>query len=229
MAFDKILNYLFLGIYAGGITTFIAVMTKVALDKRRARQQLKSSILAKLGNGIQLAPNDLTTMAKGLSLARVSVTKCLSQLIVETDDQALFEKLRTLAAALEKTEPFEDLPQEVKPSLVRLQELIESSAQKSDVHLLSPLQRSLGAFVELKAEVESSKKVAKWMNLISIIGFIVGLWGFYFAWKSPDVKDMETVVKNVMQSTIDAHYLAPSAASDASSGPRNLTGGSRGQ
>ena len=218
MDLNKVLNIIFIIVYIGGVLLFAALMTKVALDKRRGRAELKASILAKLMASITLSAKDVNTMARGVGLARASVSKCLSQLLLETNDQLAFESLKKLAADLEKTEPFEDLPPEVKPSLVRLQELIEASSQKSDVHLLSPIQRALGSYVEQKAELESSKRVGKWMNLISIIGFIVGLWGFYFAWKSPDAKEIEAVFRKVIavpssQSTLGVQAPVEPAAS----------------
>lgn len=211
MDLNKILNIVFLVVYVGGVSLSLVVMTKVALDKKRGRRDLKSSILAKLQSSIMLSANDVSTMARGAGLARASITKCLSQLLLETNDEPTFASLRRLAAELEKTEPFEDLPSEVKPSLIRLQELIEASSQRSDAHLLSPIQRTLGTYVEQKTEFESSKRIGKWMNLISIIGFIVGLWGFYFAWKSPDAKEMETIFRKVV--AIPAASSVPSVAS----------------
>jgi hypothetical protein len=218
MDLNKVLNVIFIIVYVGGVTLFAVLMAKVALDKRRGRAELKASILVKLMASIALSAKDVNTMARGAGLARASVSKCLSQLLLETNDQQAFASLQKLAADLEKTEPFEDLPPEVKPSLVRLQDLIEESSQKSDVHLLSPIQRALGSYVEQKAELESSKRVGKWMNLISIIGFIVGLWGFYFAWKSPDAKEMEAVFRKVIaapssQSTLGVPAPVEPAAS----------------
>lgn len=198
MDLNKVFNVIFIVVYVGGVALFAVLMAKVAIDKRRGRTELKASILAKLKASIALSANDISTMARGAGLARASVSKCLSELLLETNDQQVFASLQRLATDLEKTEPFDDLPPEVKPALVRLQEMLEVSSQKSDVHLLSPIQRALGTYVEQKAELESSKRFGKWMNLISIIGFIVGLWGFYFAWKSPDANEMEAVFRKVI-------------------------------
>ncbi len=218
MDLNKVLNVIFIIVYVGGVTLFAVLMAKVALDKRRGRAELKASILVKLMASIALSAKDVNTMARGAGLARASVSKCLSQLLLETNDQQAFASLQKLAADLEKTEPFEDLPPEVKPSLVRLQELIEESSQKSDVHLLSPIQRALGSYVEQKAELESSKRTGKWMNLISIIGFIVGLWGFYFAWKSPDAEEMEAVFRKVIAAPSSLSTLgAPAPVEPAAS------------
>lgn len=198
MDLNKVLNIIFIIVYIGGVALFVVLMAKVTIDKRRGRTELKASILAKLKASIAISAKDVNTMARGAGIARTSVSQVLSQLLLEANEQQAFASLQKLAADLEKTEPFEDLPPEVKPSLVRLQELIDVSSQKSDIHLLSPIQRALGSYVEQKAELESSKRVGKWMNLISIIGFIVGLWGFYFAWKSPDAKEMEAVFRKVI-------------------------------
>ena len=207
MDFNKVFNIIFIIVYVGGIVLFVVVMAKAAMDKSRGRAELKNSILKKLSSSIVLSAKDVNTMARGAGLARASVSKCLSQLLLETSDQTAFTSLQKLAADIEKTEPFEDLPAEVKPSLVRLQELIEASSQKSDAHLLSPIQRTLGTYIEQKAEFESAKRVGKWINLISIIGFIVGLWGFYFAWKSPDAKEMEFVFRKVLSAPNDQSAL----------------------
>lgn len=215
MDLNKVLNIIFIVVYVGGIILFVAVMTKVAIDKRRGRAELKNSILTKLKASIALSAKDVNTMARGAGLARASVSKCLSQLLLETSDQNAFASLQKLAADIEKTEPFEDLPPEVKPSLVRLQELLEASSQKSDAHLLSPIQRTLGTYVEQKAEFESAKRIGKWINLISIIGFIVGLWGFYFAWKSPDAKEMESVFRKVLSAPNEQSALGASAPIDS--------------
>lgn len=192
------LNIIFIVLYVVGIVSFIVVMMKVEIDKKRGRAELKNSIAMKLKASIALSGEDVIIMARGAGLARASVSKCLSQLLLETHDQEIFRSLQKLATDIEKTEPFEDLPSEVKPSLIRLHELIESSTQKSDAHLLAPIQRTLGTYVDQKAEFESAKRIGKWINLISIIGFIVGLWGFYFAWKSPDSSEMEAVFRKVL-------------------------------
>jgi hypothetical protein len=175
MDLNKVSNNIFIAVYIGGVALFVVLMAKVTIDKRRGRTKLEASILAKLKASIAISAKDVNTMARSAGIARTSVSQVLSQLLLEANEQQAFASLQKLAADVEKTEPFEDLPPEVKPSLARLQELIDVSSQKSDVHLLSPIQRALGSYVEQKAELESSRRVQKWMNLISVIGFIVGL------------------------------------------------------
>ncbi|SFN65912.1 hypothetical protein SAMN05660284_01992 [Formivibrio citricus] len=200
MDFDKIFNYIFLVIYVGGLSVFFVVMAKLVIDKRKARHELKQNLLEKFKAAIPLSINDVINMAKGADLARPSVGKCLNQLLSATNDPVTFGELQRLTAELEKEEPFDDLPEEVKPSLVRLTELCDASSVKSDKYLLSPVQKTLGTYVELKAEVEKNRTKAKWLNIAGIVSLIVGTWSFYLTWKSPDVKDIEAAVKRAVSS-----------------------------
>lgn len=198
MDFGTVFNYFFLIVYVGGGLIFAVLMTKIVIDKRKARRALKENLLEKFHADIQLSINDVINMAKGSDLARPSVGKCLNQLLSTTNDPATFKELQRLTAELEKEEPFDDLPEEVKPSLVRLMELCDASSVKSDKYLLSPLQKTLGTYVELKTEVEKNRTKAKWLNIAGIVSLIVGMWSFYLTWKSPDVKDIEAAVKRAV-------------------------------
>lgn len=198
MDLGTILNYLVLIVYVGGISIFVVLMTKMYFDKRKARRELKLNLLEKFKASIPLSINDVINMAKGADLARPSVGKCLNQLLSDTNDPHIFKEIQRLTAELEKEEPFDDLPEEVKPSLVRLVELCEASPVKSDKYLLSPVQKTLGSYVELKAEVEKNRTKAKWVNIAGIVSLIVGMWSFYLTWKSPDVKDIEAAVKRAV-------------------------------
>ncbi|WP_158530070.1 hypothetical protein [Delftia acidovorans] len=170
----------------------------VTLEKRKARRSLRESISKKMTGGIQLSAADIITMAKGVGLQRPSVNRIVYKLLHDTYDPQLFQQLKALSGQLEKEEPFDDLPEEVKPSLIRLTELCDGSQQKSDQFLLTPIQKTLGSYVELKAEAEKTKKQTKWVNTIGIVSFIIGTWGFYLTWKSPDAKDIEAAVARAL-------------------------------
>lgn len=192
------LNILFAVLYIGGVLLAITLFITSDLARRRGRRELKSSILKKIEQGILLSGEDVNSMARGAGLARASVSVCLNQLLLETHDGDVFKSLKRLTVENERTEPFEDLPLEVKPSLTRIQELITASEQKSDAQILAPIQQTLGTYVEQKADLASAKRVGRWVNLVSVIGFIVGLWGFYLAWKSPDATEMERIVRSAI-------------------------------
>ena len=217
MGIEKILNIALLSAYIIILFVGAIAMSFLMLEKRKARHSLRESISKKMTGGIQLSAADVITMAKGVGLQRPSVNRTVYQLLHDTNDAQTFEKLKVLSVQLEKEEPFDDLPEEVKPSLVRLSELCDGSQQRSDQFLLTPIQKTLGSYVELKADAEKMKKQTKWVNIIGIVSFIIGVWGFYLTWKSPDAKDIETAVVRALSTQASApnsslHADAPQAA-----------------
>lgn len=198
MDIEKLLSITLFSAYAIIFVIGGVAISFVALEKRKARRSLRESISKKMTGGIELSAADIITMAKGVGLQRPSVNRSVYKLLHDTYDPQLFQQLKALSGQLEKEEPFDDLPEEVKPSLMRLTELCAGSQQKSDQFLLAPIQKTLGSYVELKAEAEKIKKQTKWVNTIGIFSFIIGTWGFYLTWKSPDVKDIETAVARAL-------------------------------
>lgn len=209
MSFEKILSIIFIVAYlallfVGAVSVFI-----VYLEKRKARSALRDSILKKIENNISLSLSDVTSIAKGVNLQRPSVSRTIYKLLHDTNEPTLFQKFKELSKELEKEEPFDDLPEEVKPSLVRLSELCTDSHQKSDQFLLTPIQKTLATYVELKIEVEKTKKWSKLFNTLGIVSFIVGLLGFYLTLKSPDIKDIEAAVNRVVNKQVISNVNPP--------------------
>lgn len=194
LVFLYVLLPMYLGIFGfGGLIYAIGTRTR-----KRSIRVLKAAIVKKLEGGIALNARDVNTMARGTGLYRKSVTEAIAQLLLEVTDPKQHAAIQQLSIDLEKTEPFEDLPPEVKPSLLRLQELTEKTGSVSDLHILSPIQRALGSYMEQKADQEKAKKWSKWVNFMTVVGFVVGLWGFWFAWNSPSSKEMETIFRTVL-------------------------------
>lgn len=206
MNVQEIITYALGALYVVAIFFGIFAIGYVAIRVRRARRTLKEMITKKIGANIQLTSDDLVHMGKGLDLNRLSVGRCLNQLLVEEADGQRFADIRRLISEMEKEEPFDDLPDEVKPSLQRLAELADASQVKSDQLILVPIQKTLASYVELKDEVAKGRKVGRFMNAIAVLGFIIGAWGLYLTSKSPDAKDMEIIVRRAV--------LAASASSD---------------
>jgi hypothetical protein len=198
MEIQKIISLTLLAVYAILVILAIILFLFAFIEKRKARKSLRDSVLKKITNSIQFDAGDVITMAKGVGLQRPSVNLSVYRLLHDADDDKTFQQLKILSLQLEKEEPFDDLPDEVKPALIRLTELCNESQQKSDHFLLASVQRALGSYVELQAEMEKSRKWAKWVNVIGVASFIIGTWGFYLSWKSPDIKDIEVAVAKAL-------------------------------
>lgn len=216
MPIEKLLNVILLVIYLAAVVFAVFAMTYAALRDRRLQRLFRASILDKLVNGIELSAQEARTIAKGVALPQASVNRSVYRLLHDTSDPALYEKLKRLSLQLEKEEPFDDLPDEVKPSLLRLMEICEASPNRSDQALLSPIQKSLSSFVELRAQTDKTQRFSRWVNIVGIASFAIGIWGVYLSWKSPSVKDVEAAVaRSLRQSALPPDAPAPSSLPSA--------------
>lgn len=190
----KTLNIIVAIAYIIIMATGAIAISYIMLEKQKARRSLRESIQKKMSQKISLSASDIIIMAKGVRLQRPSVARVVYRLLHDCSDPEMYERLKTLSVQLDKEEPFDDLPEEVKPSLIRLSELCHNSQQKSDQFLLAPIQKNLGSYVEMKTEFERSKKQTKLINFLGVISFIIGIWGFYLALKSPNTNDIANAV-----------------------------------
>lgn len=195
---QSIITNVLAGLYVFALifSVFAMIYFKIRLEK--ARGELKNKINKKLDANIKLTPDDLVNIGKGMNLNRVSVGKCLSQLLADEADSHRFIEIRRLISEMERAEPFDELPEEVKPSLLRLGELMETSTVKSDQLILAPIQKTLASYVELKDEVAKGRKLGYFMNALAVLGFIIGAWGVYLTSKSPDSRDIDTIVRRAI-------------------------------
>ncbi|MGL6632215.1 hypothetical protein ACSZOF_01385 [Aeromonas veronii] len=120
------------------------------------------------------------------------------RLYAEVDEPTTFSVLKKLVVEIEKEEPFDELPDEVKPSLSRLLKIIESSQDDSDKHILLPITSTLNKYTELKSEQEKVKKQTNRAYIITIISFVVGAISFYFTLKSPSDVDIKRAMEQVL-------------------------------
>ncbi|MCP1173645.1 hypothetical protein [Ralstonia chuxiongensis] len=200
MNIQSIITYILVALYGIMLILGIFIITFSAIRAIKSREAIRNKITAKLEANIKLTSDDLVNMGKGLNLNRESVAKCLNQLLADEADAQRFLDIRRLVSEMEKEEPFNDLPGEVKPSLLRLSELADASQVKSDQLVLIPIQKTLASYVELKDEVAKGRKVGRFMNMVAVLGFIIGAWGLYLTAKSPDAKDIDAIVRRAMLS-----------------------------
>ncbi|MFC8752887.1 hypothetical protein ACN429_06625 [Pseudomonas oryzihabitans] len=200
-------TYLSILIGGGGMLLFMF------FRKKKALHLLRESILKKISQGIHLSAADVIIMAKGVGLQRPSVNRTIYQLLHDNSEPKIYQEVKELSVQLDKEEPFNEFPEEVKPSLIRLSEICDQSQQKSDHFLLAPIQKTLASYVELKGDFEKAKKQTRLINAIGVVSFIIGAWGFYLTLKSPDIKDIEKAVTHALnaQSSTVQPLLEPKA------------------
>jgi hypothetical protein len=168
------------------------------IQRRMNMESMRKNVSKKLAANVILSVKDIACIGKGFNLSAQSSRDVVYKLYVEANDPTSFEALKTLIADIESEEPFDELPDEVKPSLYRIGKLIESSSAVSDKNILMPIATTLNKYVELKAEQEKAKNQIYRAYAITIISFVVGAMSFYFMLKSPSEGDIKKVMEQVL-------------------------------
>ncbi len=206
MDLRTVLNILVVAFYAA-TTLIVFILGPVVLwHEFRVRRVLKSNIARQIAAGVDITAATARMSARGAGLPAAAAARAVHALLLQTTEPATFDKLKSLAEQLEKEAPFAELPDEVKPSLYRLTELCDASTVRSDQHLLSPIQRSLSSYVDLKNSYARSKKINLLFNIIGLISFIVGAYALFL---SPSLGDIEAAVTNALSHTPTKAAVSP--------------------
>jgi len=184
----------YIAVIAGAIV-FVFWMT---IQKRKNMERMKGNIKHKLSSSVSLSAKDITLIGRGFDLSPKSSRDVIYRLYAEVNEPKAFSELQNLVVEIEKEEPFDELPDEVKPSLSRLLKIIESSKDESDKHVLLPITSTLNKYTELKLEQEKIKKQTSRAYIITIISFVVGAISFYFTLKSPSDVDIKRAMEQVL-------------------------------
>jgi hypothetical protein len=193
MSINEYMNLIVTAFYAVAFLIFLTVLPYMYLRKRRNIKVLESQIKSKIENGITLDPKLLNDFGKALGLGHFSSREPVYKLLLECNEVERFNEINDLLQKIKKEEPFDDMPDEVKPSLIRITDLVEKSEDASDKHLLLPINKILAKYVELEANKEKLKSRSRWSFSISVISILVGAWSLY---QSPSLSDIEKIVKS---------------------------------
>lgn len=176
----------------------------MAIQKRKKMENMRENLRSKLAAGIPLSAKDVVFIGRGFSLGPSSSRSVVYKLFSSTNEAKEYASLKNLVLDIEKEEPFDELPDEVKPSLSRISKIIEASNDESDKHVLLPITSTLNKYVELKAEQEKIKRQNSRAYVITIISFIVGAVSFYYTLRSPGEADIKRAVEQAMLAQKDA-------------------------
>lgn len=197
-----------------GIIFIVIVPFGVYMTWRESRNklQLRAAIQTQVHQGLDVTADYVRKMAHGLGINRTAVPRVVNRILSDISDAATSKAVFALSQQLEKEEPFNELPEEVRPSLMRLVELCDSSGTKSDHLLLSPIQRSLNSYVELQAQVKRGRRMNMIINGVGVISLFVGLWGAYATLQSPTAGQIAMEVARTMQNCAASNADCPKPA-----------------
>lgn len=194
----EVLNLFMAIFYIATIVGGVIFVFWMTIQKKKNMESMKSNIKQKLSSSVSLSAKDITLIGRGFDLSPKSSRDVIYKLYAEIDESSSFSALKKLVVEIEKEEPFDDLPDEVKPSLSRLLKIIESSQDESDKHILLPITSTLNKYTELRLEQERTKKQTNRAYIITIISFVVGAISFYFTLKSPSDVDIKRAMEQVL-------------------------------
>ena len=148
-------------------------------EKERSQAELRERVLDWLSNGVAVRPKDLGRFASAFGLtegqAKHAVDVLYSRELSEEFTTETIKSLDALLADLEMARPYDTLPEDVRPSLIRIQKSLAASKELDDKEFLAPVVNALHRYVDL---VEANKRAKIHRNVAYLIGgasLIVGL------------------------------------------------------
>ena len=154
--------------------------------------QLQEDLKSKIEAGFKLTSKDIVIIGRAYDLSAKNSREALYRVYKGLKKPDEFEKLKALVSEIEKEEPFDTMPDEVKPSLLRLSELSYKSGEESDKHILTPITNILTKYQELLEEQKKTRKQTNIAYMLTIVSFIVGAVSLYFAVTAPTASEIAT-------------------------------------
>lgn len=202
-------NWLLIILYSLLVVGAGIYLSWMAIQRQKNMSMMSANIKNKLKANIRLSPKNIVHIGRGYNLTAKMSRDVIYNLYATIDDAASHAVLDALVADIEKEELFDDLPDEVKPSMLRLTKLVDNSTEFSDKQVLSPITRKLNEYVELKAEQEKAKKQTNRAYLITVISFMVGVLSFYYTFKTPSDGDIKKTVEEVFNEKMTSTQIDP--------------------
>ncbi|MBU2884799.1 hypothetical protein KO507_03355 [Gilvimarinus agarilyticus] len=191
------------GSYVLIIIAFAVFMSWITIQRRKNADAMRKNVYAKIKLGIQLSSKDVVNIGKSFDLTPFQSRKVIYKIFRDSEDKDSFNNLKKLVQEIETEEPYDDMPDEVKPSLTRLSKITAESNEESDKHILTPITGTLSKYVELKSEQEKLKKQTNRAYVVTVVSFVVGAISFYFTLTSPSAKD----IAHEIQSSAETRQL----------------------
>ena len=164
--------------------------------RRRAEQEkneseLRSRIVNRLSKGIEVTVRDFDRFRNALELTQQRAKRVADNLYSEELSEEVtadvIEKLDALLEELEATQPYDNLPAEVRPSLIRIEKTLSASPDEEDKAVLTPVVNALYNYVELlqqKGRLNLHRNIAYAIGAASLV---VGLAALYLSPSGDDL------------------------------------------
>ena len=142
---------------------------------RRGREELRTSVLGKLGAKFDLTAADLDRFCNAHGVDKTSAKRVLDRIYAGSPPEIeveVVDRLRPLLEEVEANQPYDHLPIEVRPSLVRIDSLVAKSSDHQDRAVLGPILAALNEYVGFAAErkrLSVHKNVAYAIGVVSLV------------------------------------------------------------
>ena len=195
------------------VVQFFGLSSRELGESRRRRiAQVKEQISKKMDAKIPISAADVSAIGRGLDASQGMAVHALYQLFAETDEQGLHEQIRKLIDDLTREDPFESLPEVVRPSLARLTTLCRESPQSTDKELLHPIVKVLDEYQEMRRDHAVMKRQTRVSYVVALISFFIGVVGIILAFNGPS----KVFVRN--QLAVTASHIVEQVRAQQSAG-----------
>lgn len=203
---QEVLNAFMAVFYISSIIFMGIFFSWLKIQRLKNAEAMRKNILAKFSSDIYLTAKDIIHIGRAFGLSACQARQVIYKIYSEAIQKDDFCRLKDIICEIEKEEPFDGLPDEVKPSLIRLAKISESSGEESDRHILSPIVQTLNKYVDLKTDQENLKKQTNRAYVITIISFIFGAVSTYFTISSPTAADIAKEIQKTPPSVGDNEH-----------------------
>ncbi len=179
------LTYIFLLLF---IIVFIPIQLYLENIKKKKFKSRIIDILKNNHNNLDL--NDIKQMTEAVNLNNFAARKIIKQLYY-TDELNL---VRQLQKEIQQEEPFDGCSDELKPTLIGINELLEIHGSESQKHLLTPIISELKELNQIKHDHKKMKTQSYIAYIIAIISFFIGSISFYYTITAPSGKEIANTV-----------------------------------
>lgn len=180
-------------------------------EGERGENALRERILDRLANDMEVTAKDFERFCNALHLDQQQAKRVLDAIYSEQlSDQvtaAVIGKVDALLGDLEAKQPFDNLPAEVRPSLIRIEKTLSASPDEEDKAVLTPVVNALNGYVEL---VRQHRRLGLHRNIAYVIGAASLVLGLVALFLSPSADDLaKQVAAEIAQSATREENILP--------------------